>query len=458
MKLKSYFILTTIYSLFLFTTLQAQDKSEKKLSAKSAKEASKSFKKNEYLSALRFGIQALQGPIKKKKREKTVEITSQSYNNLVSGNLVMIEELSTTHADYINEETVLGRKKIVDSYDEIIKGINDTRRAGITIIKEINVDPASLIDYTPQKKSAEISYQSAVNDFVDEQYALAAENMSFDEKPKYRQAYFNFQNIKRYKAAFKDTDALQATALQKATYTVGIFTFSNKTGLPGLASKEYSITSYLSKELRSKQGNYIFLDVKPIVSTSQAFQSVTSTTQKAKSTTNLIDALMNNPTTEETTTIVSHSTPSRFPTPEELEQYDLVVYGSFYDPYMDLSEVSSSEKKRSKTIGKDENKTTVNAVFKSYKQTQTASIVGDIFVYNSLTKSYIVDQQEINGSYKNVLKWAKYSGNIKALKSSDKSQLKSKPPLKAKDFMFGKALDQLIISGEKVFEVAFNSL
>jgi len=392
------------------------EKEAKKLVRKSANEARKALKEEEFIKAIQFSIKALNGDgeLKKKKRIKALEVFGTSYNTLHQTALQEIETLSKTHETYEDEQTIIGRTTIVKDYEDLITSIKLVRDLSGSLLNEASIKKSTFVDYTSLLDEAKESREVAVNKFVDEQYVLGQGNIEKGTKGDYRKAYYNFDKIVFYKPNYKDADSLKAMSQDSATYRVAISHFANKT------EREYNRFSYVLAQ-RVNEGLWDKRSNKEIMK----FIKI------------IPDYREEYPITLNVNTMETEAKKKK-------GKIDIVVYGviseinhKVADATRTSSEVSKEIVVGEKTIKKDDGTTekikqkqTVSGTMYYYSQEQYAGTKASLYTYSVEEEKHIGGKWEkvIYGEAKHKISWERYTGDKRVLSEQTKTKVEQERP------------------------------
>ena len=421
-------IFAAFFSFSLEARAQPSEKELRKEATKNANEAKRYQKYGQAKRSAEFAVMALQGPLKRKKREKTLEIFKESFEKLVSEKSIRIDKLLSESKGYNGRSTVYSRKGLIREYQVLQSFMDTVQTLDKSILNEAGIDQRSIVSYEKELEKAKKNYDSAMVVYVKDSYQVGLEEVKKGNKLSYRSAFRLFDEIESLNPGYRHTDSLRNVAKENGTYKLTMGLMENRTGKVYEGNMEYVIAAQVSMDLQ--QLNISLLEILPLDASLKSISGSLSTAANAK----------------------------QFAKQNEA---DIVLFGTFYDfqhsfgkPIVQKTEHSNDvpdgpEKWRVNSEGKKvkyQPMKTVYAVSESIKKGQQSQVKMSLFVYNSLTDEYISLEEPITGSASYSIEYnRKVSGDTDAIALYSKSWYPDVPPsLKSESEMLRMSLEDCI--------------
>ncbi len=418
---------------------QADEKAQRKAANKFANDARRLSKKGSHVMALYFSVNAVDGPLKRKKREKAISIFQESFNGATDELLKSIKTLTEQSQEFSGESTVHIRKKIVDDFGKLVTCIDTTKSVSPSTLAEAGIPNDALIDYSEELTVAKVKYDTAVSQFIRQSYADGLADMALGTKSGHRDAHYHFRKIGSYITNYRNSDSLRRYTREQGTYRLVIARIENKTGRTVPSDLGYTLASAVHRGLSST--SFEMLEILPL-----------DASNSSKGTNLSVESIARN-------YAQSHNA-------------DMVLYGTLYDFQHKVSERSVEKYDHSKEINdgswewrtdsegkkyKYQPKKTVSATTFFYRQSQKGDIKGNLYLYSVPDGEYVASSVILAGTSDHENAWTKMTGDKRALNSASHI-VKSDPPLKKEAEMLKIAAESMMPSFSKKFGELYSKL
>lgn len=398
--------LTTIILLVLIIFQGQVFAQRDKEANKNAVAARKALKSGDYLEAIEYSVNALQGEPNKRNQRLLGETLAEATDSFYKQFARMIVDLSEDTPSKWTKENFRKKKSLAGWYENGNHAKTFLTQLSSALLKELNVDESLIKDYSADLESTTAIFNKGLDAFGEAQKALAAELMLEDTKVGAYRAYRHLEDVHEFDRQNDELLRLMADAKEKATVHLAFVEFAagfiNRETYVGNISDFSTISSfdYHSKQLKSTYGSFMKVRVIP----------------------------------DQDNLWLNKENPQVIAGFCSKNGLDAVVFGSLDRPqfnYLDEKpvsreiekEVTISENKVKKADGTEETvKQTakVKATRISYARQNRGSIVGKVFLYDAINQRFIIQDQATQGEYVVSQSWENGTGDLRAFSERER--------------------------------------
>ena len=380
-------------------------------------EAGRLFKKGQYNASTLNAANALRLATKKGQISEAQGRLIDSYDRAVQENLNRIESLQTESATFVNDQTVTDRAVIVSIYKIMIdyNGI-------LTTLPRSSFDPVKrkdpkldleIIDFKDDLKQASANLEEGKKEAAAWHYQQGRDLGRSSDLKTNKQAARHFRWAMAYVPSYEDSQSRYEKAKLLGTTRLGVVNFTTASQV----SKYGDLGSIASDEFIAKMpGNYEFFE---IVSRDQ------------------LDLIIN----EQELNISGLMDENSITEVGQLKGVNVLLVGKLSsasqdrqqgggtETYLEEKEVEDGKEKYIDSGGKEKTRTKykkVTAYVKFYHKSASGNVIGSFKLLDVKTGS-ITRAGALVGNYSWEHKWATYTGDKRALKSSNRSLVNKGP-------------------------------
>jgi len=380
-------------------------------------EAGRLFKKGLYNASTLNAANALRLASKKGQISEAQRRLFDSYDRAVQENLNRIESLKTGSANFVNDQTVTDRAIIISLYKIMIdyNGILNT-------IPQSFFDPVkrkdpklelNISDFTGDLQQAITKLEEGKKEAAAWHYQQGRDLARSSDLKSNKQGARHFQWAMTYVPSFEDSQSRYEKARLLGTTRMGVVSFttasqvSNYGDLGSIASDEFIATmpaNYEFFELVSRDQLDLIINEQELNISGLMDESSTTEVGQLKGVNILLVGKLSSAS-------------------QDRQQ------GGGTETYSEEREVADGKEKYIDSEGKERTRTkykTVNASVKFYYKSASGNVIGSFKLLDVKTGS-IIRAGALDGNYYWEHKWATYTGDKRALKSSTRSLVSNGP-------------------------------
>ncbi len=380
-------------------------------------EAGRLFKKGQYNASTLNAANALRLATKKGQISEAQRRLFDSYNRAVQENLMRIESLQAGSATFVNDQTVTDRAAIVSIY-KIMMDYNGI----LSTLPKSSFDPVKrkdpklkldIVDYKSELKQATTNLEEGKKEAAAWHYQQGRDLGRSSDLKTNKQAARHFRWAMIYVPSYEDSQSRYEKARLLGTTRLGVVNFTTASQV----SQYGDLGSITSDQFIARMpGNYEFFE---LVSRDQLDLIISE--QELN-----ISGLMDENSTTEVGQLkgVNVLLVGKLSSASQDRQQ-----GGGTETYLEEKEVEDGEEKYVDSDGKEKTRAiykTVSAKVKFYHKSASGNVIGSFKLLDVKTGS-ITRAGSLVGNYSWEHRWATYTGDKRALKSSTRSLVNNGP-------------------------------